>query len=233
MSKKIMLVFIALGLTLAVACKSELDNKGAATVGEAQPTEAPEAAEAPAEEAAVGAAVSTRQVAFNVEASKIEWLGANVTGDHKGGFNTWTGTATVDGDNKLTAVNFEVQMDSLYSDNDRLTGHLKSDDFFDVPNHPTSTFASTTIADGGADGATHTVTGNLTLRGVTKSLTFPATVNVEGDKLVAKADFKFNRMDFNVAFTGKPDNLIRDEVALTLHFEAPLAEQAPAAAVAE
>ncbi|MFU8804203.1 MAG: YceI family protein [Bradymonadaceae bacterium] len=230
MSSKIILTVLAASLTLAMACKSEIDGKTAATVGEVQEP----AAEQVDEEKTEASATSLRQIPVNTEASKIEWYGAKVTGDHKGGFTEWTGTATVDGENNLKSVSYEVDMSSVFSDNERLTGHLKSDDFFDIENHPTSTFESTKIVEGakGEEEATHTVTGNLSLRGVTKELSFPATIKTTDDKLVATSEFKFNRMEFNVAYKGKADDLIREDVAMTLHFEVPLSE-APAAAAAE
>ena len=73
-------------------------------------------------------------------------------------------------------------MDSIWTDTEKLTGHLKSADFFDVAKFPKSTFESTEIKAGSSDAkakdATHTVTGNLTLHGVTRSIQFPAKIAV-------------------------------------------------------
>lgn len=226
MSNRVMLTSLVLSLTLMMACKSELDGKQAASVSEAEPAQTePLAGEVPEV-----ASTDLRQLTVDQEASKIEWLGAKITGTHKGGFHIWSGTVTVDEHKKPVDLSFEVRTESIYSDNERLTRHLRSDDFFDVENHPLATFMSTEISAGAADAdeGTHRVTGNLSLRGVTKKLTFPATIEVEEQKLVAKADFKFNRMDFGVSYAGAVDDLIREDVALTVHFEAPLNESAAA-----
>jgi polyisoprenoid-binding protein YceI len=217
MSKRISVLLLAMGMTFAMACKSELDNKPSATVSE--PTEAaPQAASAGAEPEQ---AVTTRELAIATEQSKIEWLGAKVTGDHPGGFKTWSGKAIVDSSNKIHGLSFDVDATSLYSDNERLEGHLRSPDFFDVENHPKSTFVSTAIADGAEGDATHTVTGNLMMRGVTRQISFPATIRVEGDKVLATTEFTINRTDFGINYKGMADDLIREEVLLKIHLEVP------------
>lgn len=218
MSKRIMLVVLTLGLTFSLACKSELDGKTSATVSEPAAVEAaPEAAPEAAEEAP-----TTREIAVDTSTSKLEWLGAKVTGDHKGGFKDWTGKAVVDANNALKSLSFDVDVASLHSDSERLEGHLRSEDFFHVEEHPKATFASTTIAEGGEGDATHTVTGNLMLRGVTKQISFPATVKADEGKVVAMSEFKINRMDFGIAYKGMADDLIREEVLLTIHLEVPV-----------
>ena len=66
----------------------------------------------------------------------------------------------------------------------------------------------------------YTVTGNLEMHGVTKSVSFPATVAQDGDTARISAKFDINRFDWNMVFKGKPDDLIRKEVVLTLNLEA-------------
>jgi polyisoprenoid-binding protein YceI len=108
-------------------------------------------------------------------------------------------------------------MDSTWSDNDRLTGHLKSPDFFDVATHPTAVFTLTSVS---GTGAQQTVTGNLDLHGVTKSISFPAQVQVGDDAVTVKAEFAINRKDFNINYPGRPDDLIRDNVVINLDLRA-------------
>ena len=60
------------------------------------------------------------------------------------------------------------------------------------------------------------VTGNLELHGVTKSITFPATIVVEDGRITAEAEFFIRRTDFGILYPGKPDDLIRDEVVIRL-----------------
>ncbi|NUO53317.1 MAG: YceI family protein, partial [Polyangiaceae bacterium] len=98
----------------------------------------------------------------------------------------------------------------------KLDGHLKSKDFFEVETFPKATFTSTEIKAGGEGGATHTITGNLNLHGVEKSVGFPAKIKVEKDKVTAEAKFAINRKDFNIVYAGKADDLIKDDVLIKL-----------------
>jgi polyisoprenoid-binding protein YceI len=76
--------------------------------------------------------------------STIGFVGSKVTGSHDGGFKKFAGKVSAAG-GKVTAAEVKLDMDSTWGDNERLTGHLKSADFFDVPNHPTSTFTVTGV----------------------------------------------------------------------------------------
>jgi polyisoprenoid-binding protein YceI len=93
---------------------------------------------------------------------------------------------------------------------------LKTPDFFDVQKFPTARFVSTAVKPGGQNGATHTITGNLELHGVTKSISFPAMIHMTGDLVHATAEFVINRKDFGIVYPGMPDDLIKDEVAIKL-----------------
>jgi polyisoprenoid-binding protein YceI len=116
-----------------------------------------------------------------------------------------------DGDPTKSSVNVAIDTLSIWSDSDPLTGHLKSADFFDVETHPISTFESTSIV---RDGAGYSVTGNLDLHGVTKSITFPATIEVGPEQVTVQAEFAIKRFDFNIEYKGKADDLIRDDVVI-------------------
>ncbi|RMH17379.1 MAG: YceI family protein [Acidobacteria bacterium] len=183
------------------------------------------------EPAATGLADSDSEVvsgvtyAFSPE-SKIEFVGSKVTGSHNGGFKSFTGEVTVvDQDPTRSKVKVEIDTTSLWADNERLTGHLKSADFFDVETYPTASFESTAITDNG-DG-TYTITGNLNLHGVTKEISFPATIELTDDGFTAQAEFSIKRFDFGIEYKGKADDLIRDEVLIKLDLRS-----APAAAAA-
>jgi hypothetical protein len=77
----------------------------------------------------------------------------------------------------------------LKTDVAMLDEHLKSADFFDVSEHPTSTFELTELTKDTAGGATHMITGNLKLRGVEKSVSFPANVTLGKDEVKTVAEF--------------------------------------------
>jgi polyisoprenoid-binding protein YceI len=154
--------------------------------------------------------------------SKVAWTGAKITASHEGSFSRFKGTITVPGGKPENAqIHLEIATPSLMTTPDKLMGHLKSQDFFDVEKFPTATFDSTAVAVGGAGGATETVTGNLSLHGVTKSVAFPAVVTVLPEKVSAKADFTLSRKDWNLVYPGLPDDLIKDDVAIHLIIEAP------------
>ncbi len=154
--------------------------------------------------------------------SKIEWRAAKVTRAHDGGFRTFEGTVYRDGD-ALTGVDLTIDAASIWSDTDRLTGHLKSADFFDVEQFPTATFRADsfepiTVADSTEWAeATHRISGVLTMHGQSQRITFPAKVTVTDDAVTADADFLIERGRWNITYPGKPDDLIQEEVRLLLH----------------
>lgn len=166
--------------------------------------------------AAAPTAGSGREFALQPD-SRIGFAGSKVTGSHVGGFTNFTGNLLVADGIIVGAPEFTIDMNSTWSDNDRLTGHLKNADFFDVPSHPTTTFTITGIEPGATNS---TVTGNLQLRGVTKSISFPAAIQVSGDAVTVKAEFAINRKDFNILYTGRADDLIRDNVVIQLDLKA-------------
>jgi polyisoprenoid-binding protein YceI len=201
---------IGLGLLALAACEDPAKGKSKAVTTEAT-TVTPNAVEAKP-------AGSVVRLDFDESSSKIEWVGSKVTGKHEGGFHRFRGSVSlVDGAIEKSSVTVEIDADSLYTDNDKLVAHLKSADFFEVAKYPKATFASTAVKSGGEKGATHTVTGNLTLHGVTKGITFPATIRTgSGGGVDVDAEFSINRKDFGLVYAGKPDDLIRDDVVIKL-----------------
>lgn len=197
-------------LLIVAGCEDPAKDKPAAQVAE------PVAAQTPAPEAAATAT----KYQFSEEGSKVEWIGAKVSLKHEGSFKKFRGTITVPGsDVTKGSVEFEVELASVESDAEKLTGHLKSADFFDVEKFPKSTFKSTSVSAGSEPG-TYTVVGNLDLHGVTKSISFPAKINVSGDAVDVSSEFKINRKDFGIVYPGMPDDLIHDDVVIKLDVKA-------------
>lgn len=163
------------------------------------------------------AAAGTKYV-FTPE-STVGFVGSKVTGSHTGGFKTFTGHFTVK-DGKPVGNDHKVVIDmaSTFSDAEKLTGHLKSPDFFDVEKFPESTFDVTEIKVG--ENGPYTVSGNFTLHGVTKNISFPATVTQGSDTVTIKAEFDIKRKDFGIVYPGKAEDLIRDEVVIKLDLTA-------------
>lgn len=199
----------AVSIAILVGCNNNpVENKPVATVNQAAVV-------------ADGNLADATSWSFNEQGSKVEFVGAKVTGKHDGSFGKFTGKILLaSGDATKSSVRAEIEMASLASDNEGLTGHLKSPDFFDVARFPRAVFQSTQIALGGANGASHTVTGNLELHGVTKSITFPASIQLAGDVTTVKTEFGINRKDFGIVYPGKTDDLIKDEVLIRLNLVA-------------
>jgi polyisoprenoid-binding protein YceI len=199
-----------LALTLALAGCDNDPGKGIAKA----------TADAPA--AQTGAAPATgAKFAFSNDGSKVEYTGAKVTGKHEGQFAKFAGSIVApEGAPEKGSVTADIDVDSITAEDDHLLGHLKSPDFFDVAKFPKAKFTSTAITPGGEGGATHTVVGNLELHGVTKSIKFPATIKLAGDHADVDAAFAINRKDFGIVYPGKPDDLIKDDVAIKLTIRA-------------
>ena len=189
--------------TALLACANPADDKPEAKVGDAIE--------------ATKQAVSGTRFTFD-DTSTLGFVGSKVTGSHQGGFRTFSGAITVPGTD-LTKASVEVDIDAttLWADNEKLTGHLKSPDFFDVATYPTARFESTSIS---ADLEGFTLTGNLTLHGVTKSVSFPAAISMTESGVRATAEFVIQRFDFGIAYKGKADDLIRDEVVIQVDLSA-------------
>ena len=152
--------------------------------------------------------------------SKIEFVASKVTGSHNGSFKDFSGAIDYVGQPEKSRVNVTIKMSSVSTDTDDLTKHLQTPDFFDVAKFPQATFESTEIKPGGEKGASHTVTGNFQLHGITKSITFPATIAVTSEVATVDSTFSINRKDFGVNYAGMANNAIRDQVVMTLHIRA-------------
>jgi polyisoprenoid-binding protein YceI len=149
--------------------------------------------------------------------SKIDFVGSKVTGSHDGGFTNFAGSILVADGKIVGSPEIRIAMKSTWSDTEKLTGHLKSPDFFDVEKHPVTTFTVTDVQDAGAQ---QTVTGNLDLHGVTRSINFPAQINVAADEVTVAAEFAINRKEFDINYPGMPNDLIRDNVVIKLDLRA-------------
>ena len=124
--------------------------------------------------------------------SKLSWKAYKFTGSHNGTVDIKSGFLTFDGD-KLIGGEFVVDMTTLVSLDaqggmkDRLEGHLKSEDFFGVEKHPTSKLVFNKVEQSGKNA--YTVTGDLTIKDITKPITFE--MSVYGSK--ATANLKVDR----------------------------------------
>ena len=161
---------------------------------------------------------SAASLPVNPSNSKIEFVGAKVTASHPGGFTDFSGKVDLGDPIEQSRLEVTLQTASLYADKEKLTKHLKSPDFFDVAGFPTATFQSTEIK---KEGEGHTITGELTLHGVTKSISFPASISASESRVNASAEFSINRKDFGINYPGMQDDLIRDLVVIKLKLALP------------
>lgn len=182
--------------------------------------------------------VKSGDVTLNVDlaASNVEWIGTKPTGQHNGTISISEGNLLL-ANGAVVGGKFTIDMNSIVcldltdaTDNGKLVGHLKSPDFFEVETYPTAVFEITSAeAVQGNPAATHNITGNLTMKNVTKSITFPAMVTVSDDGVTASTPaFLIDRTQWNVQYGSKTlfanlkDNFINDEISLVINLKASL-----------
>ncbi|MES2139247.1 MAG: YceI family protein [Bacteroidota bacterium] len=173
---------------------------------------------------------------YNVDtkATTSTWLAKKVTGQHDGKINVSKGSVTND-HNTITGGTIEFDMNSITCTdltdkewNDKLVGHLKSDDFFSTEKNPTAKFEITKVV------AVATlkpendfnVTGKLTIKGITNEITFPAKIKMDEKTMVVIAKILVNRTKFDIKygsasfFESIGDKAINDEFELNVNLVA-------------
>ena len=182
----------------------------------------------------------------DTNASNIEWVGTKVSGYHSGEIKLKGGQLFVNEGN-LTGGNFVINMPTLEvtgpdgskeEDNQKLLGHLQSPDFFEIEKFPEATFEITgvepftgTIQDSAdtrqesiseykVTDPTHTISGNLTIKGTTKNISFPAKVSVTNNAVDAIAKFNVDRTQWNIVYPGQANDLIRNDIHFGISLKA-------------
>lgn len=163
-----------------------------------------------------------QKVEVNTSKSSVEWLGKKIGGQHTGNIQVKSGSFELEKD-KIVAGNFVIDMTSITNTdleddtyNQKLVGHLKSDDFFGVEKFPTATFVvkkSSKFSSGKAS-----ITGDITIKGKTESITFDVekaergySAKLEIDR--SKFDIKYGSNSF---FDNLGDKAIDDMFTLTI-----------------
>lgn len=222
MKNRIASLLILSALTLTVSCKND-------KTAEAETTEAGTVKEA-----------SGEAVSYTVDKgnSKIDWTGSKPTGKHTGTINLSDGTVSIK-DNVLDSGKFTIDMNTITvtdlkagDGKEDLEGHLKGtggkeedfDHFFNVKKYPQSTFEITKAV---TENGKTAVEGNLTMKGITKNVKFPATVTVDGNTVTLVSDaFTINRTLWNVNYGSKSvfdnlgDKFINDDIELKVSITA-------------
>ncbi len=191
---------------------------------------------------ALTSATVVKPVTYTMDAAKstFKWTGKKVTGTHWGYIKFSNGSIATDGTN-ITGGAFTVDMNSIDCQDipadkgaDKLVGHLKADDFFGTAKFPTSNLvikSATATTAGQFD-----VKADLTIKGITNEITFPAAITMDGKSLTAKATFKVDRTKFGIKygsgtfFENIGDKAISNDFDVEIDIAA--ANTAPAAAVA-
>ncbi|SRR5690606_17115765 len=193
---------LAAGVFLLASCVSNPEGKRAETSDNVQD--------------AAMSHVAT-QLTVDTSQSSVQWTGRKVSGEHHGDVQIKSGTLSIE-HGKLVGGNFVIDLTTITNHDldgeykGKLEGHLKSADFFDVDNHPEASFEITNVNDG-AEAGHVVISGNLTIRGVTKNITFDAQVQEVTDTAVkATADFNIAREDWGVNYAGQADDLISKEI---------------------
>jgi polyisoprenoid-binding protein YceI len=143
----------------------------------------------------------------------ITFIGSKPQGKHDGGFKTVSGTASV-ANNDLTTlkITLDIDMTSIYTDTAKLTTHLKSPDFFGVKSNPKSKFVSSKVEKSGDE---YKITGDLTMLGKSKSITFPAKLALGGDGLTLSSTFTIDRTQWGMTYgRGKIDDTVKLTVSV-------------------
>lgn len=166
------------------------------------------------------------KTSFEVDtnASKIYWVGKKVTGEHTGHLSVNGGSVFVE-NSKVVGADIQMNMNSIKVTDlegdwkDRLEGHLKSDDFFSVEKHPSATFKINSVKG-------ENVVGDLTIKGITHEISFPADINVANGKVIANGTASIDRTKWDIKFrSGKffsdlGDKMISDEFQIKFELTA-------------
>ena len=170
------------------------------------------------------AAVSAQTKNINTTTSTIEWVGKKVTGKHNGTVNFKDGALVFKG-KKLNGGVFTVDMTSLTATDltgeylEKLNGHLKADDFFGTEKYPDAKLVFKKIGNKSAN--VYNVTADLTIKGITKSVTFALKVNGNN----ASTAFKVDRTKYGIKYNSKSffesigDKAIYDDFELKVNLK--------------
>src|ERR1700712_1554888 len=139
----------------------------------------------------------------------------------RGAFNEFEGTVPLDGSNPAaSSAKVTINAKSIDTRNEQRDDHLRSNDFFSMDEFPEITFVSTGVS---VDGDTYNLTGDLTVKGVTKSLTIPfefegaAKDPFGNDRVGFSGSLVINRKDFGVSFNAPLETgglLVSDKITL-------------------
>ncbi|HPW85820.1 MAG TPA: YceI family protein [Chitinophagales bacterium] len=169
------------------------------------------------------------KIAVSTEKSTIEWIGRKVLSQHNGNVKLQSGTISLK-NGVLNGGTFVMDMNSITCAdienpdyNQKLVGHLKNEDFFNVAKFPTATVVIKKVFKVTGQPNVYKVTADLTIKGITKSITFPATVKMTGKALTANAKITIDRTLWDIKYgsasfiEGLGDKAIKNEIELNVN----------------
>jgi polyisoprenoid-binding protein YceI len=174
---------------------------------------------------------SAKKADFKLDAKKssIKWTGKKILGSHWGYIQFSAGNVHVE-NGAVKSGQFFIDMNSIDNQDltpetgrDMLLGHLKSDDFFSTTTHPTAELKLKTVTPAGDHS---NIVADLTIKGITHEVSFPAKITVTDKQVSATADFKINRTKWGIKygsgsfFADLGDKAIRDEFQVEIHIVA-------------
>ncbi len=168
--------------------------------------------------------LTAQSVKVNTTKSKLTWVGKKVTGEHTGTIMLRSGEIILNGKD-IVGGTFVFDMNTINVTDlegdmkKKLEGHLESDDFFSVASYPKAKFVIKGVEK--IKGNEYKIKGNLTIKGITKSVIFKSMVKIKGKKVMAKGSAIVDRTKYDIKygsgsfFKGLGDKVIYDDFALT------------------
>jgi len=174
-------------------------------------------------------AKNVKEFKVQTSESKVLWTGKKLSGEHSGVISVKNGEIILKGD-KFVDAKINIDMSSIICTditnadyNQKLIGHLKSDDFFSVAKFPESNFQATQfeVISGAKSGeANYTVKGMLSIKGISHEINFPTKLEIKNDQLLVDASLSVDRTKWDIKygsgsfFDGLGDKMIHDKFDL-------------------
>jgi polyisoprenoid-binding protein YceI len=159
---------------------------------------------------AASTSLQAAEVKLSGDNTTVKFVGSKKDGKHEGTFKELAGAFSVD--EAVTKLDLAVtlEIESLTTDNPKLTAHLKSPDFFDAKRFPQAKFVSKSVK---KEGDGYVVSGELTMHGKTKPLSFPAKVVTTGGTKTVTCEFNLNRKNWDISYN---KGGVNDEVQMAI-----------------
>lgn len=168
---------------------------------------------------------------IDTKKSNVAWEGKKITGKHNGNVNLKSGTLVIKGGN-IAGGSFVIDMNSITCTdieneeyNKKLVAHLKNDDFFATEKHPTASIVLKKIKRFKSEAGKYELTADLTIKGITKSIVFPAKLEKVGNTYKATADITIDRTLWNIQygsskfFDALGDKAIKDDINFSVELQ--------------